>query len=90
MGTIWPDFWDKLTERAFDDEDLDTGMGALHQLADLATTVRMPATFTEPELEQATALVDSDPRLRLARSRAISGRITQFLAGAPRLWHRYE
>ncbi|MGX1268020.1 hypothetical protein [Streptomyces phaeoluteigriseus] len=90
LGTIWPDFWDKLTEHTFEDDDLDTGMGAVHQLADLAVTVRMPATFTSPELARATAVVDSDPRLKLARSRATSGRITQFLAGAPHLWRRYE
>ncbi|WP_256726546.1 tetratricopeptide repeat protein [Streptomyces acidiscabies] len=90
LGTMWPDFWEKLTEPRFEDDDLDTGMGAVHQLADLAVTVKMPATFTSKELARATAVVDSDPRLKLARSRAISGRITQFLAGAPHLWRRYE
>ncbi|AGF59684.1 hypothetical protein SHJGH_0018 [Streptomyces hygroscopicus subsp. jinggangensis TL01] len=65
-------------------------MGAAHQLADLAVTVEMPATFTSPDLARAAAVVASDPRLQLARSRTVSGRITQFLAGAPYLWRRYE
>lgn len=90
LGTIWPDFWDKLTEHTSEDGYLDSGMGAMHQLADLAVTVKMPASFTQQELARATTLVDSDQRLRLAQSRAASGRITQFLAGAPHLWRRYE
>ncbi len=90
LGTIWPDFWDKLTESAYEDDDVALGMGAAHQLADLAVTVEMPATFTSPDLARAAAVVASDPRLQLARSRAVSGRITQFLAGAPYLWRRYE
>lgn len=88
LGTMWPVFWDKLTEP--DDNHLEIGMGATQQLADLAVTVRMPAAFTAPELARATALVNSDARLTLARSHATSGRITQFLAGAPHLWRRYE
>lgn len=50
----------------------------------------MPAAFSELELARAETLVNSDPRLRLARTRAASGRIAQFLAGAPHLWRRYE
>lgn len=90
LGTMWPDFWDKLTESPYEDAYLDTGMGAVHKLADLAVTVKMPSNFTSSELARSAALVDSDPRLKLARSRAASGRITQFLAGAPHLWRRYE
>ncbi|MGM0364809.1 hypothetical protein ACNFRX_33025, partial [Streptomyces griseoaurantiacus] len=90
LGTIWPDFWDKLTESTYEDDAVALGMGAAHQLADLAVTVEMPATFTSPDLARAAAVVASDPRLQLARSRAVSGRITQFLAGAPYLWRRYE
>ncbi len=91
LGTMWPSFWEKLTECSVEDDDhLDTGMGAVGQLADLAVTVRMPAAFSEPELARAQAVVNSDPRLTLARTRAASGRIAQFLAGAPHLWRRYE
>lgn len=90
LGTIWPDFWDKLMDRTFEDDDVALGMGAVHQLADLAVTVDMPPAFTAPDLARAAAVVASDPRLQLARSRAASGRITQFLAGAPYLWRRYE
>ncbi|MGW5733549.1 MULTISPECIES: hypothetical protein [Streptomyces] len=88
LGTMWPVFWDRLTEG--EGEDLGTGLGAGSQLADLALTIRMPPAFTASELDRAEALVDSDPRLTLARSRADAGRITQFLAGAPHLWRRYE
>ncbi|MFC8174965.1 hypothetical protein [Streptomyces sp. NPDC057325] len=90
LGTIWPDFWDELTERALEESGVDTGVGSVQQLADLAVTVRMPAAFTSRDLTRAAAVVASDPRLKLARSRAASGRITQFLAGAPHLWRRYE
>ncbi|MET9459966.1 hypothetical protein ABZY05_33590 [Streptomyces canus] len=62
----------------------------MHQLADLATTIAMPSAFNARELADAAGLVASDPRLRLARSRAASGHITQFLAGAPHLVRRYE
>ncbi|MEU9410951.1 hypothetical protein AB0E08_35390 [Streptomyces sp. NPDC048281] len=91
LGTMWPDFWYKLTE-AEDDEDAlwTTGNAAVRQLADLAVTIKMPPAFTESELTRAAALVESDPRLTLARDHASSGRITQFLAGAPHLWQRYE
>ncbi|MFF4324813.1 tetratricopeptide repeat protein [Streptomyces sp. NPDC001568] len=90
LGTIWPDFWDKLTEHTFEGCDMETGMGAVHHLADLAVTVRMPTTFTSRDLARSASVIDSDARLQLARSRAVSGRITQFLAGAPILWSRYE
>ncbi|MFF0383518.1 hypothetical protein [Streptomyces sp. NPDC004286] len=88
LGTMWPIFWDKLTEP--EDERLDSGLGAVHHLADLAVTIRMPSAFTASELAHAEALVASDSRLTLARNRAVSRRITQFLAGAPHLWRRYE
>ncbi|MGM7443978.1 hypothetical protein [Streptomyces tunisiensis] len=88
LGTMWPVFWDKLVEP--EEEDLTSGLSAVHQLSDLAVTIKMPPAFTASELAGAAALVDSDPRLSLARARAASGRITQFLAGAPHLWRRYE
>ncbi|MGW8378050.1 hypothetical protein [Streptomyces sp. ODS28] len=90
LGTIWPDIWDNLSGGAPEDNYLDIGMGAVEQLADLAVTVRMPIRFTQQELAHAATLFDSDERLRLARSRAVSGHITQFLAGALHLWRRYE
>lgn len=90
LGTIWPDFWDKLTEISSEDDCSDTGIGAAHQLANLAITIDMPPAFTASELARSSVLIKSDPRLTLARSRAASGRITQFLAGAPHLWRRYE
>lgn len=89
LGTMWPEFWNKLTEYTAEDH-LEAGVDAVHQLADLAVTIKMPPVFTSRELAHATALIESDPRLKLARSRAAGGRITQFLAGAPHLWRRYE
>ncbi|WP_328974115.1 hypothetical protein [Streptomyces canus] len=90
VGTMWPTYWNHLADDAADGDELHDGMGAVHQLADLATTIAMPSAFNARELADAAGLVASDPRLRLARSRAASGRITQFLAGAPHLVRRYE
>lgn len=90
LGTMWPTYWNHLADDAGDGDDLHDGMGAVHQLADLAHTITMPSAFSDRELADAARLVASDPRLRLARSRAASGHITQFLAGAPHLVRRYE
>ncbi|MCX4920215.1 hypothetical protein [Streptomyces sp. NBC_00687] len=86
LGTVWPTYWNHLAEG----DELHDEMGAVHQLADLALTITMPPAFNARELADAASLVASDPRLKLARSRAVSGRITQFLAGAPHLVRRYE
>ncbi|MFE2262537.1 hypothetical protein [Streptomyces griseosporeus] len=90
LGTMWPSYWEHLADGPADGDELHGGMGAVHQLADLAFTIAMPPAFQARELADAAALVASDPRLALARSRAESGRITQFLAGAPHLVRRYE
>ncbi|MFE1989598.1 hypothetical protein [Streptomyces mirabilis] len=90
LGTMWPTYWNHLADDPAEGDELHDGMGAVHQLADLALTITMPPAFNARELADAAALVASDPRLRLARSRAASGRITQFLAGAPHLVRRYE
>ncbi|MEU0946829.1 hypothetical protein ABZ379_29400 [Streptomyces canus] len=90
LGTMWPTYWDHLDDDPADGDELDVGMGAAHQLVDLAITIRMPPAFHARDLAQAAAVVASDPRLRLARSHATGGRITQFLAGAPHLVRRYE
>ncbi|MFF3967997.1 hypothetical protein ACFYZI_41405 [Streptomyces griseorubiginosus] len=90
LGTMWPTYWNRLADDAGEGDELYDGMGAVHQLADLALTIAMPSAFSDRELADTAGLVASDPRLRLARSRAASGRITQFLAGAPHLVRRYE
>ncbi|MFI2636607.1 hypothetical protein ACH5A2_40600 [Streptomyces collinus] len=90
LGTMWPTYWNHLADDPAEGDELHDGMGAVHQLANLALTITMPPAFNVRELVDAAALVASDPRLRLARSRATSGRITQFLAGAPHLVRRYE
>lgn len=90
LGTMWPTYWNHLVDDPAEEDELDDGMGAVRQLANLAVTVTMPAAFHARELADAAAVVASDPRLRLARSRATSGHITQFLAGAPDLVRRYE
>ncbi|WP_406359332.1 hypothetical protein OID55_41470 [Streptomyces sp. NBC_00715] len=90
LGTVWPTYWNHLADDPAEGDELHDGMGAVHQLTDLARTVTMPPAFNARELADAASLVASDPRLELARSRAVSGRITQFLAGAPHLVRRYE
>ncbi|MEV5162714.1 hypothetical protein [Streptomyces sp. NPDC053728] len=87
LGTMWPDLWDRFWQA---DVAADELLDGASQLADLAVTVAMPVAFTKDELTSAAHLINSDPRLVMAREQATSGRISQFLAGAPQLWRRYE
>ncbi|MFF1650562.1 hypothetical protein ACFVX4_35480, partial [Streptomyces sp. NPDC058240] len=84
LGTMWPSFWEKLTECSVEDDDhLNTGMGAVGQLADLAVTVRMPAAFSEPELARAETVFLASS-LRLSDLPATTRRLSAWLAGRTR------
>jgi hypothetical protein len=89
LGTMWPEYWRNLTDDSSWPAQGMLETSAMQQLTDFVELVPVPAFFTEDECAAASTLVQSDPRLLLARRRAQGGRITQYLAGAPHLWSRY-
>ncbi|MFE1443238.1 hypothetical protein [Streptomyces sp. NPDC058739] len=86
LGTLWPRYWDELT--ALPGEGRDPHTQARELLAE--RDLRVPESFTEPQLDAVLTASHVDDRLRLAHERAADGRITQFLAGAPALVKRYN
>ncbi|MER5569088.1 hypothetical protein ABT083_23145 [Streptomyces goshikiensis] len=92
LGTMWPDYWELLVPGADGEGGLELAVanGAVGQLLEQAITITVPEAFTPTELDAVAHLVREDPRLALAWQRASNGQITQFLAGAPTLWRRYE
>lgn len=89
LGTMWPEYWRNLTDDSSWEAQGMLETSAMQQLTDFVELVSVPAFFTEDECVAASTLVQSDPRLSLARRQAQGGRITQYLAGAPHLWSRY-
>ncbi|WP_328983066.1 hypothetical protein OG258_53270 [Streptomyces mirabilis] len=61
LGTMWPTYWNHLADDPAEGDELHDGMGAVHQLVDLALTITMPPAFNARELADAAALVASDP-----------------------------
>jgi tetratricopeptide (TPR) repeat protein len=98
LGSMWPEYWRKLTElphstverhrREHQDENLDRHRAA-RTLLGQAIEISMPRGFTDQQLAALQATITSDPRLEQAAHSA-SGRITQYLAGAPELLRRYQ
>ncbi len=83
LATMWPQFWETLTQRP--PERLDQHEQARELLSGHDITV--PEAFTQAQLE---ALRESgDPRLAAAAG-AEDGRAIQYLAGAPELLSRYR
>jgi len=87
LGTMWPNYWDALT-KAPPLGDHDTLAQARVLLAGKA--IKVPDTFTEPELDRLRIHAKADPRLQHAADHAKQGRITQHLAGVPKLLERYH
>ncbi|MFF8975080.1 tetratricopeptide repeat protein [Streptomyces sp. NPDC014995] len=89
LGTLWPEFVDRYTAlpmTAFGDDDPYNGTRDL--LAGCMLSV--PDAFREEELNQAAVLAQADPLLADSLTRtAITGQVTQDLAGAPELLRRY-
>lgn len=76
LGTMWPEYWNKLTSEA----------GSRRTLLE-GTLIHVPDAFTCAELDVLRSA--ADPRLAAA-STVREGRVTQFLAGAPILLERYQ
>ena len=86
LATLWPQYWDALMVRP------DAGqLDPYTQARDLLTgsRVSVPDRFTPGELTELQG-TGVDPRLRQAAAHSESGRITQYLAGAPELEDRYQ
>jgi len=83
LGTLWPEFWDRLTGRPSAGED--PRAQARELLA--GRDIPVPAAFTPAQVRRLAAA--GDPRLALA-AKAGDGQVTQFLAGVPELMARYR
>ncbi|GAA0219317.1 hypothetical protein GCM10009527_014360 [Actinomadura nitritigenes] len=98
LGSMWPEYWRKLTElpvntierhrRGHRDENLDRHRAA-RTLLGRAIEISMPRGFTDQQLAELQATINSDHRLKQA-ARSAGGRLTQYLAGAPELLRRYQ
>jgi hypothetical protein len=84
LATLWPDFWDVLTARSTDGDDLHAQARELLGGQDIT----VPAVFTPSQIGQLTWA--GDLRLVLAARSAQDGEVIQFLAGAPELLARYR
>lgn len=89
LGTMWPKF-SRILEAGPDVEEGLTDASPIQQLADFASWVTMPSEFTKEQLISADSIINSDPRLKFARSNAENRQIAQFLAGAQQLKRRYQ
>ncbi|WP_328410793.1 hypothetical protein [Nocardia sp. NBC_00403] len=82
VGTLWREYYTELrSPHASQVRDL---------LANSATILEVPVSFTDADPETLASAAETDPRFAVASARAEHGRITQYLAGGPELLHRYE
>ncbi|MEV6482807.1 helix-turn-helix transcriptional regulator [Streptomyces sp. NPDC051576] len=89
LGTLWPEYARQYT--ALPTTDGSDSHSRVRELL-AGRTVSVPDTFDAAALDHAADLANSGDRLladALTRARA-DGRVTQDLAGAPQLLHRYE
>lgn len=88
LGTLWPHFATVYTARPERDED-DQHRQARELLA--GRRITLPDSFDEAAVDCARALAAAgDLQLAKALEQSSDGRLTQYLAGAPELLHRYE
>ena len=59
-------------------------------LLESATYIQVPTAFGPDDLAAASVAARHDPRIALALQHASTGKITQYLAGAPKLFERYR
>ncbi|WP_244181959.1 tetratricopeptide repeat protein [Streptomyces curacoi] len=88
VGTLWPHYYDTWTACPVP-ADADDRHRAERELLKLADVVHVGAAFSPAEQERAAALAASDERLRTALEAGDFG-LTQVIAGAPQLVHRWE
>ncbi|MER5719676.1 helix-turn-helix domain-containing protein, partial [Streptomyces sp. NPDC002132] len=89
LGTLWPEYVDQYT--LLPEPGTPDPHSRVRELL-AGRTVTVPEAFDEQALAAAAVLADAGDRLlaeALTRARA-DGRLTQDLAGAPALLHRYE
>jgi tetratricopeptide (TPR) repeat protein len=88
LGTMWPEYWTRLTTSPA----ARTGEDPHAQARALLTGYELlvPAAFSGPDLRAAARHAEHDPRLKYAVEHAEQGQITQYLAGAPALLERYR
>jgi hypothetical protein len=95
-ATLWPEYWQQLTaqpRRAPGQAGFlgaDGGLAYVPALLESATYIQVPSAFATDDLASAGDAASHDPRLALALQFASEGKITQYLAGAPKLLERYR
>ncbi|MEU2502895.1 hypothetical protein [Streptomyces sp. NRRL S-1314] len=87
VGTLWHEHYTTLTRQPSDADTADPHQQARALLK--GATVTVPEAFTTDDLAKVSHLADDDARLAEAL-RGAGARITQYLAGARELVHRYE
>ncbi|MCD9879175.1 transcriptional regulator [Streptomyces guryensis] len=88
LGTLWPEYARAYTRRP-DPQEPDPHPQARTLLA--GRRINVPETFDAAALESARTLAsDGDRQIAQALERSEAGAVTQFLAGAPELLHRYR
>jgi hypothetical protein len=90
VATLWPEYWQQLTAqpRRSGQAGAGEGLSYVPALLETATYIQVPSAFAPGDLTAAAA--SDDPRLALALQFASEGKITQYLAGAPKLLERYQ
>ncbi|MFD0394911.1 hypothetical protein ACFQ3Z_32425 [Streptomyces nogalater] len=88
VGTLWPHYHDAWTALPVTGQDEDRHRGE-RELLKLAEIVHVAASFGASERERAVTLAAADERLRRALQAEDFG-LTQVIAGAPQLVHRWE
>ena len=95
-ATLWPQYWQQLTaqpRRAPGQTEFasaEQGLAHIPALLESATYLHVPSAFATDDLAAAGDAASHDPRLALALQYASEGKITQYLAGAPKLLERYR
>ncbi|GGQ18027.1 hypothetical protein [Streptosporangium pseudovulgare] len=89
LGSMWPDYWSRLTQAPDDPAGRDPHP-AVRALLGGAEEITSPLRFTDRQLADLAETIAADPRLRAAARRAPGGQVTQELAGARELLRRYR
>ncbi|QKV74715.1 hypothetical protein [Amycolatopsis sp. Hca4] len=89
LGTTWPDHWWRLTRQPPPNES--DPHAQARQLLD-GTDIAVPDSFDAAAMHSLRIASREDPRLATAaqQSQSSSGKVTQFLSGAPNLVERYR
>ena len=96
-ATLWPEHWQQLTAQPRRPSGelaaiggAEGSLACVPALLESATYIQIPSAFGTDDLAAASSAASHDPRLALALQHASIGKITQYLAGAPKLLERYR